>query len=236
MARATYAGFQPFPKRADGKIDRELVKKQYMDSQFIEWASFCNSMGYSPTSQQVPHRVWREEKRKKVVDLKNTEIKEKLFDHSTKWHLDILDTIHKYPEQIDNLFTVVRAYTQEVSKAVYEQKQAEKLGIEVPESMKFYRKFKLSDIKALVDATHTITEAKYKALLLNNWSAKLAQDQVTDPEASKIEDNGPLTFEIKNKDGSTMSDKELTRHLAEYYDKPYDPARDIPVDYKEDDS
>lgn len=238
MGQKRFTGYVPFPKLDDGRVDKKSLKEMYFTSKYIEWSLFCNHFGYNPYSRPVPVTKWKEEKRSQVVEEKTAEIKEKLFEHSHFWHNEILDTVKNFPIYNNNFMAILNRYTSRIARAMQEEDARIAAGEKIDLKDSYLMKFDAKYLSNLATAFKTIQEAKYKSVLLDQWTTKIAEDRVKDPEAAnKLEETaGDLNFEVMTPGGMKMTDKELTAFLGQFYDSPYKSESQVFIEHQDDKS
>lgn len=219
--KGTYA---PYPKTVDGKINKVVLKEQYMESSNMQWKAFCNEHHYNPKVSNAPVKAWQKEKAKFVMDNHRLTLREKILKHENKWHLQVLDTLDKYPDLCDTAEKIIRSYLVTINNEIARQLKAVASGEVIEEKDKFYKKFKPFDIVALANAIKTITEAKHRSLMLDTWSIKATNERANDEAlAKKTEQTKEHEFAIEliSKDGENYSMKELGNLLQNCYDAPW---------------
>ncbi len=212
--------FAPFPLNKDGTINRKLLRELFFNSKHIEWVAFCREFNFDPAgNKQINTTKLIENKKKLIQERKAGELKELIEAHKLDWHKDVLQTLKDYPALADMGQQVLRYYWGEVANAIKYQKEKESRKEELKKGERFYDYWSPSRIAALAIATKTLTEAKHKSLLLDQWHIQKAQDQLqsADPETAQQQ---ALAFEIIGADN--MSKEQMYQYLSQYYDRPRD--------------
>lgn len=214
--------------RSDGTSyvlpSEDQAKQIYMSSKHISWSDFAESMGWDAHSTQDKFKSgeWVSQKKEELAKKQAEQIGTLLFDHRSRWHKNVLQTLRDYPDAVDRCMAIVMARENEIieyiNHDIKEKKDAEKQNREP--NLKF-KKVKTGEITSLAMALKTIVETKHKSLLINDWSVKVAE-QFTDPqqwdqEDFKMKDTG-WTIEVMG--AEKMKTKELKEFVNSYYDQP----------------
>lgn len=216
--------------------EREMLRRAFMASDYVEWAPFAKSVGRDPLKDRplFPVGAWVAEKKRHVALVQAEHIAQQVFDHKSNWHKDVLDTIREYPKTADALLGIIKRRMNEIIKDINadvdaEQKAAAR-GEPPPINKNFSRKnWPTKEIDMLANSFKTISNAKYDSLLLSDWNVKLAQE-ATNPVAlgapvdeTKKEDTG-WTIELTG--GNKLTPKTMQDLFSRYLDTP-DSPRDV---------
>lgn len=193
-----------------------------MASPHVEWFAFARSMGWDPVSSKkgLGVKSWIIKKKEILSQEHSVQIAEAVFHHKSRWHQDVLTTLREYPKASDAMLEILKAKMNQVIKAIKADELAEKLPQhQRPESE--FKKFTSGELACLASAIRTVTETKYKSLLLADWNIKVSE-AVSTPEAMKKEQEKSIDAEwtIEVMGHEKMKAKDLQNALNEWYDRP----------------
>lgn len=203
------------PKDEKGRIDKEKVRQMYMDSNHIEWIYFAEEQGWNPARSRsdYPVATWTEEKRKRLELEVRERINEAIFVHGGKYHLDVLKTLSEYPalcDRVKNLFERKLEQIESMPPEQWQQEVTPKL------------------LQQLSITARTLTDAKYRSMLVDKWSFDIARQQASENSDKSTTSNqedaeGQLwVTEIMGENGQTklLTSKEIGELAKFYYDPP----------------
>lgn len=227
-------GDSGIPKKPDGTIDVELVREQFMASEFIDWTRFAEKQGWDPHRSRLdfPVRTWQDEKRRRLAEAQSDVIGNLIFERKFKWTRDIIDTLERYPKLIDKGSMLAEAKMNQMAEVYQDYVKWKKEGkhIKIVKNKKTgedreirvhheWESFSIKDMSELMKGLRDVTEAKLKALMLDKWAgAKLDMppDELDPtPQEEKI-DHNPITIEGK----SDFKFEDIQRWFDEFADKP----------------
>ena len=213
-------GSKLVPKLAPTKDQVEAI---FLASKHTEWTPFAQSMGWDPARSRTdyPSALWIQ-KKKQILAIQQAEhIAEQLWDHRGQWHRDVLKTLKEMPEANDAMLGIVKHRLNNIIGLINEDKQNKVLSAQTGQQFEEkFQKVTSQEIAVLAGALKTITEAKHKSVMLDNWSMKVAEE-FTDPgqfqaAEDKAADN-EWTVEILG--GEKMSMSNMESFMARYYDQ-----------------
>jgi hypothetical protein len=212
-------------------IDKEDVQALFNASPYVEWSPFAKSQGWAPQASRnkYPVHLWIREKKRAIAEAEAEKISQALFDHRSAWHQDVLTTLREYPATNDAMLGILKRrmndIIEDVNSDVEERKAASQEG-RAPFSggkKRQFDKWQTDELRALSQAIKSITESKYRSLMLNDWTAKKA-DEATNPQML----GAPPEEAQASKDewvvglvgGQELSTKSVQDLMDRYLDKP----------------
>lgn len=201
--------------------EKDRVKALFMESSFVQWTPFAEKMKWDPmiSRQRYPVSEWVAEKKQIIAQKEAEHISQLIFEHKGRWHREVLKTLRDYPKAIDTLFAVTNAKINGMA-----QDAKDDINFPKPDGTKRLDKYKPSDFMLMATAIKSLSEAKYKSLLLHDWNVRVAE-QESNPEAlshAGEQDDGNWVVEIKG--GEKIKGAEFEAVIAEFYDKPSAPV------------
>jgi hypothetical protein len=201
------------------KKERQRIKELYMASPHIEWFAFARSMGWDPTTSRRGLGVepWINKKKEILSQEHAAKVAELLFNHKSTWHQQILTTLREYPLTADAIHKLIKYKINELVQRANKNDDAEKAGEKVEEK----KKIASAEIATLASAYKTVTETKYKSLLIADWNVKVAE-AVSTPESMKKEQEKSADTEwtIEVMGHEKVKIKDLQNALNDWYDRP----------------
>lgn len=172
-----------------------------MGSPHIEWTKFAESQGWNPQRSRSDYPVsqWVDEKKRIIARKQGEKLAEMLFSHEFKWHKQVLNTLHKYPASIDQLFELI-------NKRVRDLAALDSIA-DVP----------TGELVMLTKALKNVTEAKYASLLIDRWSFELAEKQTATESPESSSKGGGFQIEIMGMGQVSMAD--IQQMMTEYLDQ-----------------
>lgn len=193
-----------------------------MASPHVEWHSFAKSMGWDPVESKKGLNINRLiSKKKELLSVEHaSKVAELVFDYKSRWHQEVLQTLKEYPKASDAMLEILKAKMNHIIKAIKNDEQLEKTGSLTKENSQF-KKISTIELSSLASAIKTITETKYKSLLISDWNVKVAE-AVTTPKAMEQEQNKVADTEwtIEVMGHEKVSVKEMQKLINDWYDKP----------------
>ena len=209
--------------------DVELIEKLYMESPFLDWTRFAESQGWHPLQTRVryPVATWQA-KKKREYGLKQADtLQAELYERGFKWHTDVIKTLENYPKANDMMYRILLQRMSEINKAIIDDEKLGPLTDNKGRETTRFSKYKSSELLALSLAVKAVSESKYKSLLLNNWSAEIADKQTNVQEELDVTKGRGLKLVVKgHPEGISASD--FQKMMDEYLDKPTQPIEDSP--------
>lgn len=210
-----------YPRTPDNKIDQEAVKKEFMESKHFSWTAFCKEKNWPihQTLNDVPGATWVEEKKKEFADTQGELLAEAMFTQRFNYNRQVIETLKTYPQDHDRIRNILLYAVMQMERDIKDDIEAEKAQgrrLELKE-----RKFKQKpfDLISLAGALAKLTESKYKSLLMNDWSLRMADE--FDPTKTKekaMEKNEG--FDIQLIGGNKLTEQQIKGYLEQYLDKP----------------
>ncbi len=223
------------PDKKKQKEEMQRVKELYMASPHVEWPMFVKSMGWDLTSankQYKSYKNWVVQK-KDILSKEHAEkIAELVFDYKSKWHQEVLQTLREYPKASDVMLKILNARMTQIVRLIREDEENNKLPAEQRQESKF-KKVTTAELSCLANSIKTVTETKYKSLLIADWNVKIAES-VSTPETMSAEQNKKMETEwnIQVIGHEKMKASDLQKALTQWYDRPILPhtPRDLDAD------
>ncbi len=229
---------KPQDKIISAKPSAETVKQLYMASTFIEWAPFAASLGWNEatTRREYPAAEWIADKRSVMARVQAENVAEAVFQHRGRWHSDVLKTLREYPEANDALMNILKKRMNDIIGVINDDEKNRVLYVQ--QGLEFrpqFPKIKSAELHSLASAIKTVTESKHRALLIDNWSFKQADDY-SDPnqfnEMDKEMERQEWKMEVIG--GEKMNNKDLGNLISKWYDKPNNPHEHLSTTVKPD--
>ena len=196
------------PKNKWGKIDKEKVKELYMLSPYLEWTKFAESQGWNPHRSRTDFSVslWTDEKKKILSKQSAEDIKSALFNLKSTYHLKVIDTLSKYPKLTDEIFEVLSNKIKKIKNMPPDEQS----------------KVPTKDILSLTKAISTVTEAKYKSLMLDRvrWTPDVAETDAISFTNERSQGGKDQAWKIEVIGGENLTQAQLTEYIAQWYDRP----------------
>lgn len=213
-------GRNPLPLREDGTHDKEKIRELFFASEYVEWAPFCEEMGWDSTftRKELPTRHWIMEKRRMLAENSAEITADLIFKHRNRWKNDILKTMRDYPEVNDQILQTIKFEIANIIKHInadIEQgkKDGKLVGID---------KDRINAINQLSYSASLVTNTKYTALLIKNWDVKIVE-QFMESTIDKIDDEKAEQDKkwVVEVIGAGPTQKEIQATLNNYkYDSP----------------
>lgn len=226
------------PKRENGTIDTEAVEAMFMASPYLDWTRFAEEQGWDPfrSRQDFPIRKWIENKRHHLT-VNQVDLLSGLFhERKYKWAHELVKTLDTHPEFIEMGVHIAKAKLSQLAD-MFRDYQENFIG--KPEKMYYkgkngrgmrrmhpFEKVSAGQIGALLAGMKSISDAKFKSLLLDNFAitkVNLSSDQAQTDEGGEAKQVGPM-FTIEGKE--VIDIHELQTWFDKYHDKPVLPASD----------
>jgi hypothetical protein len=199
----------------------ETAREMFMQSDHVDWPSFAKSNGWpvQQTTRAYPVGDWTKEKKQVIGSEQAEALAGMIFKSKTRWHESVLQTLEEYPQTHDALHTILKHRINTMLGKIRRDEMARAQG--VVGHMSEFEQVKTSEILKVSMALKMITESKHKALMINNWSFRLADHQTEQFENELADTNSQVwQVEIIGKQYNTKTAKEL---LGKWYDQPSSP-------------
>jgi hypothetical protein len=203
--------------RANSKKNKKLISKEemkqlYMDSPHLAWRAFCQSQGIdvASNSDEYPSALWRAEKRQKIIQAERERLKDMVVENMSAWIADVKNTIQKYPQVADAALGLIAHKIKSLNEIAAKNRMHE---------------VDAQTLSTLATAINTITQAKHRALMIDQFNVDLAAmmdsaSQIPEDE-TKLEAPKQVEIVIKHTESNAGSIKQDTNHLerfTDYYD------------------
>lgn len=200
------------------KPSAEQMKQLYMASSHLEWGTFARSMGWNAeTAEQLNSHYdaweWVTKKKEILAREQAEQIAELVFDHKSRWHRDVLKTLKDYPEANDAVLAIIKRRINDIVRVIRED---ESRGAGANGE---FKKVQTKELLALASAMKTVTEAKHKSLMIDNWNIQIA-DKFSEPIERLESDLTPTSWKIEVIGGEKLDTKQMQEFMSRYYDKP----------------
>lgn len=204
--------YTPLPKTREGHVDVGLLEKMYMEGPDISWDLFCKRHGFHSRDARnnCPVAGWRRAKRERVALERSEELSDLFFDRKYDWSKEVSKTLTEYPKAIDKLFMLLQGRINDWTKAYIQSAQGGGAGA--------FNRISTFDMSRMADAMAKLQTAKYKSLLLHEFTVKMA-DQEQERELKNVgEKQKPFQVEIMNR--GILTNKDLEDIYDKWLDKP----------------
>lgn len=202
------------------KVTPKEAKALYMESPYVEWVPFAKSRLWDPIESKkfFSPSLWIIEKRKRVKREKVETLAESVFHHQTQWHEDVLKSLRELPEFNEQAIRIVKVKMNQLIHEINHDDELRKAGAAKAHVPRKFEKRGIDDMVALASAVSMLTASKQKALLMNDWSSKIAEQlALSMPEDEEQSNNTAKTiYKVKGADDYTP--KQLQESLASWYD------------------
>lgn len=189
----------------EGLPEADDLKIRYMASPHIEWTKFCESEKLNPHSRaKYPVALWQDEKKKVIAQRECEEISTMLFDRRFKWNRDVLRTLNEYPASIDVMHAILNTRLRTYAKMVNDKDPK-------------FEEISNTELRSLASGLKAVTEAKYKALMIDDITIKRVEDD-SKPDEKDVSEAGGLKFEVMGM--GQLSTQAIQKMMDDYLDKP----------------
>lgn len=176
------------------------LKLRYMQSPHLSWAKFCEAEGLKYSWRDLyPTAAWVDEKKKIIIKAQGETLAASLFDRRFKWHKDVIHTLEEFPKLCDQVAILLAEQIDFMKKTQVKDR-------------------KVSELVTVAYATKGVVEAKYKALMIDKWSPKDAEDDSKPEEREADEISKGFHMKIRGMD--EVSAQDIEKIMAKYLDKP----------------
>lgn len=209
---------------ANAKPSPEAIRQLYMASHFIEWTPFAASMGWKSLDSRngLPIDQWIQDKRDVFAREQAETIAEAVFHHRSRWHQDVLKTLKEYPEANDAMLGILKKRLNDIIATINDDQRSQVIAAQTGgQYVSEFKKIKNGDLLALSAAIKVCTESKHKALMINEWSFKVAES-FSDPKqfARESERVADTEWKVSVIGGEAITNRQMQEFLGAYYDKP----------------
>lgn len=209
---------------ASAKPSAETIRQLYMASKHVEWSAFAKDCNWNALDSRhgLPVSEWIEQKRKTIAQVEAEKIAEAVFQHKSRWHTDVLKTLKEYPEANDAMFGILKKRLNDIIQMINvdnnRRQQSAQTGTDFVSS---FDKVKNGDLVALATAMKIVTESKHRALMIDDWSFKVAESY-SDPKqfGTQNEKMANLEWKVSIMGGENLTSAQMQEALGKYYDRP----------------
>lgn len=209
---------------SSAKPSPATIKQLYMKSSSIEWSTFAKSMGWNSLDSRhgMPVSDWIEEKRNIIAREEAEKIAEAVFQHKSRWHSDVLKTLKEYPEANDAMLGILKKRLNDIIGTINIDNQRGALAKQTGENYQpEFEKIKTNDLMSLAAAIKICTESKHKALMINDWSFKVAESYSDPKQFGTTEQKiANMEWKVTVMGGENLTSAQMQKFLGDYYDKP----------------
>lgn len=199
------------PKQVSKKaISKEEMKAIYMESPHLAWQTFCQEQGVDPlkSKSEYPSALWRAEKRQKIINAERERLKDMVVENMGAWIGDVKTTIQKYPQVADAALGLIAQKIQSMNEMAREKKM---------------HLVDTQQLATLAQAINTITQAKHRALMIDQFNVDLTamMDSASQVPEDETKTEGPRQLEVVIKHtGQTnyKDDQHAEDRFSDYYD------------------
>jgi hypothetical protein len=215
-----------FPLTQGGTVDKAAVKELYDRSVHIEWTPFAQSMGWDPVRSRAlfPTSRWIKEKRFSQAKLHAETLHDQLQRNKPKISEDIIRTLRTYPEAHDKFLTLLEGARVILNNELAEMMKKTQAAVAGQGKMPEVRKGFIADIAMLSGSMKSLTESKYRSLLLTDLTIRAIDEQtqaeINRPPEQAITDNARPTFDFEIMGMENISVQDLEKLHHRYYDRP----------------
>lgn len=215
---------KPGEPSPSAKPSSEQIKQLYMASNHIEWTPFAKSMGWKSLSSRtgLPTEEWVSQKKEIFAREQAETIAEAVFEHRARWHTDVLKTLREYPEANDAMMGILKKRLNDIIATINDDENSRVLAAQTGQvPINQFKQIKTSELSSLAVAIKVCTEAKHKALMIDNWSFTVAE-QYADPNQFRKDDDKVKNAEwtVKIIGGEKINGREMGKFIGDWYDKP----------------
>jgi len=214
------SAYKTLPLNDQGYVDVKLLESMYMDGPDISWDQFCKRHNFNPkpSRNHCPVANWRKNKREKISSERSEELSDIFFDRRYDWNKEVAKTLAEYPKSIDQIHMLLKGRLQQWSNAYVSMAKGE------PGGDKQFSRISTHDLTQMASAMAKVQTAKYKSLLLHEFTVKMA-DQEQEKELKNVGDKQkPFQVEIMNR--GIMTNEDLEAMYDTWLDKPTKAADD----------
>ncbi len=205
-----------------GLPDEEQRRQLFMASEHVEWTPFAKQMGWNPvnSAQRMPTSDWSKQKRDILAREQAETIGELVFNHRSRWHQDVLQTLKDHPAAHDAMLNILKRRMNDIIQTINQDDRAAAhaaaANVEAPAP-------RFAQIKSSELATLTVA--------LNDWSFKVAES-FSDPkqfgtEQEKIKN---MEWNVRIIGGENVTRTQMQELLSKYYDRPAMPHTPEQID------
>lgn len=212
---------------ASAKPSPDQIKQLYMASAHIEWTPFARSMGWPSLDSRngLPIDEWIKQKRDIMAREQAETIAEAVFNHRGRWHQDVLKTLKEYPEANDAMLGILKKRLNDIIATINDDERSRVMAAQGPTGLANFQstfsKIKTGDLLGLAAAIKVCTESKHKALMISDWSFKVAET-FSDPKqfGTQSEREKDTEWKVELIGGDTLTHHQMQEFLGRWYDKP----------------
>lgn len=211
---------------ASAKPSPDQIKQIYMASPHIEWTPFARSMGWSSLDSRggLPIEDWIRAKHEILAREQAETIAEAVFVHRGRWHQDVLKTLKEYPEANDAMLGILKKRLNDIIGIINDDERGRVMAAQTGGLENFVGRFQMiknNELLGLAAAIKVCTESKHKALMIHDWSFKVAET-FSDPKqfATATEREKDSEWKVEIIGGENLSHHQMQDFLGRWYDKP----------------
>ncbi len=209
---------------ANATPSSDQIRQLYMASPHIEWTPFAVSMGWKSLDSRhgLPIDEWIQQKRDVFAREQAETIAEAVFHHRSRWHQDVLKTLREYPEANDAMLGILKKRLNDIIATINDDARGAVMAAQSGAAFRSqFQAIKTGELLALAASIKVCTESKHKALMINEWSFKVAES-FADPKQFARESDRVADSEWKLEviGGEAITNRQMQEFLGNYYDKP----------------
>lgn len=218
------------PKVDPVRQDHELTKRVFMQSDYVEWSPFAESMKWNPNATRLKYPVaeWVREKKRILAETQSERISDLLFKHRPEWHNQVLKHLKDAPALAESVENIIKYRINQmvglINQDMEAQRQAAAQGkpFDPSRESKFWRQVGNGSLMSLSQAVKGIIEAKQRSLMLGNWSVTNAEE-FSNPKTIEDQTFAGQAWNLKiiHHDGN-LKHTDVKDFMEQYLDKlPY---------------
>lgn len=208
-----------FPKNKDGTFNVEALKRQFMASAALSWKEFLAETKYSEGSYSMfPTQLWVREKRSIIMQQQTDSLAKIAMAGKGQWTKEVLATIIRYPKSLDKMMSLLEHKAELMMDDVQNE-----INLPPEKRKKLKSNFDPYKLERLAQAFKNVAEAKYKALLIHDFTIKLSS-KLFEGDDDDTERNPAKPMEMKLIDVKTgkprrVTTAEMTGFMQNYFDR-----------------
>lgn len=222
--------FSPFPKNKQGTIDRETIKRLFLDSHVESWEGFCREKNWNPVQTGLAGRSWEMEKRgKRLWEAVRVEAMDRSEKLETQTYLRMLRAVEQVPEGLLQLWNILAYHISMDAEDIKHDLELKKTGKPYDISKIKYRGG-IKDIFIMSVAAKNLSDCLYRSLNLAEMSGDISERLKDRLKLKLIQAEEALAADQLNIEimGSNDARASLKEAFEKYVDKPaQEIARDI---------
>lgn len=212
-----------YPRTEDNKVDKDKIKKEFMESRHYSWTAFALDKKWPvvKTQQDLPTNKWVDDKKKEFATVQGELLTDSMFQQRFNYNKQVIETLKSYPQDHDRIRNILLYSVMQWEKDIKEDIETE---AKLPKGHRLQeneRKFRVKpfDLLSMTGAIHKLTESKYKSLLMNDWSMRMSEEfNPKDQKEKALEKNEG--FEVTLIGGNKLTEQQIKGYIEQYIDKP----------------